>query len=378
MKILVIGWYYDSNLGDGVICECTAAMLRRRYPHGQILLRDIACREAFRRSDRCTGKGIRAQRRRHLLRIAATRLGWDKVLSRETYLLSRKQAGLEALAAEDWDMVVFAGGQLFMDGLGLYVQTLTESFARRNIPVFFNACGVGPSWSKIIQARLGRALCLENVKYLSCRDDVDRLNRWCGKPAAVPAADPALWAAEVYGIRKSAGAETVGLGIMFANSLPPGRVLAFWRRLIRCLQRRGTPWKLFTNGAEADMCFARELLRSLDLAEEACLCPAPRIPEELVQQTAGFGSIISFRLHSHIIAASLDIPSVALEWDSKLPAFFEKLGRPERCLTIDTPPEGVLAALVRARLEGLDRHALEQQRENAARQLFAAMDGIPQ
>lgn len=370
MKILVLGWYYSPNLGDAVLNECTASLLRLHFPQAQIVIRDLIGRQSF---PIAAGTGIQRFHSRcgQVLYKTLTRLGcWNQYLVRH-------RADLDRIAAEDCNMVVFAGGQLFMDSLAIYIYDLTERFAARDIPVFFNACGMGPSRGSTVRKRLAQALQRPNVKYCSCRDNVALLNRCCGREVAVFAGDPALWADKVFDISKDPQAKTVGLGILLPNSLPPKRVLAFWRRLIRTMERRRIPWKLFTNGAPTDMAFARQLLGSmpeLNGSEAAYLCPAPKTPEELVQLIAGFGSLIAFRLHSHIIAAALDIPSVALLWDDKLLFFFDKLGRPERCLTIDAPPEGVLAALVQARLEGIDRPALEIQRQDAARQLLEAMD----
>ena len=85
---------------------------------------------------------------------------------------------------------------------------------------------------------------------------------------------------------------------------------------------------------------------------------------------AGFQSIISFRLHSHIIAASLDIPSVGVVWDDKLRFFFQKTGHEERCCTVSDKPETVLKKLQIAENEGYDRLLLEKQKNDSANLLF--------
>ena len=89
---------------------------------------------------------------------------------------------------------------------------------------------------------------------------------------------------------------------------------------------------------------------------------------------ASFGSLISYRLHSHIIACSLDIPTVAVQWDRKLPFFFEKIGCPERCLTAKATPKQVLAALEKAQADGYDRAAISSQQADACAKLFEAVD----
>lgn len=377
MKILVIGCYYSLNLGDGVICDCAAAMLRRHFPMAQVVIRDIGGHTAFPERSSVPRSQLFLRRGKQLLRIGATRMGWNRQLRHVLRNLEPVMPALERLGSEECDLVVFAGGQLWMDSLALYVQTLVDRFAARKIPVFFNACGTGPSWSREVRQRLAQALNCPAVRYVSCRDNTALVNTWCGRDAAVPAADPALWADQVYGIPKDPGAAAVGLGIMWAGSMPLAASFAFWRRLIRRMEREHIPWKLFTNGSEWDMAFAQLVLRSLPELkgpEEAYLCPAPKSPEELVGLIAGFRSLISFRLHSHIIACSLDIPTVGLVWDDKLRFFFEKIGRPERCLSVHATPGQVLRALKQAEQIRCDREAICAQREASARQLLDALE----
>lgn len=373
MKLLVLGWYYSSNLGDAVLCDCVAWLLRRQYPQAEIVVKDMGCRENFPSNPPFSLQKARKERYRHLLRAAAAHLGWDKILSHEQWCRNQVLPKLEALAETDCDGVVFAGGQLFMDSLALYVEFLTERFTARGIPVFFNACGAGPSWSPTLQAKIGRALCLPGVKSVTCRDNTLLVNRWCGRDIAVPTADPGLWAAPAYGISKSPNARTIGLGVMQATTLSPAAAFRFWRRLIRRMEREGLPWKLFTNGSEGDDAFARKLLNSLNMDPARYLCPPPKTPRALVETIGGFRSLIAFRLHSHIIACSLGIPTVAVTWDAKLPFFFEKLGCPERCFPISAKPGAVLRALSRAEGEGAPRSTITAQREEAANRLFSAL-----
>ena len=381
MKLLVLGWYYSSNLGDAVICDCVADMLRSHYPQAQICIRDIVGHSAFPKNEITDLNVLDQQRRRQRLRILATRLGWDKLLCHRQWYLDYFREEIDRLGSEDCDAVVFAGGQMFMDDLALYVEALTARFSARNIPVFFNACGTGPSWSRAIRSRLGKALSGDSVKLVSCRDDTALVDRWCGKGDGfvIPTADPALEASRIYGVSRDPNAETVGLGVLFPFSLEPRLVMSFWRRLIRQLERQHIPWKLFTNGSGADTAFARKILNSLPELSgqtEKRLCPPPQTPRELVQTIAQFKSLISFRLHSHILACSLDIPTVALVWDRKVPLFFEKIGQPERCLPLKASPKRVLQTLEQAEKVGYDREKITAQSDRAQALLLDSLDGI--
>src|SRR5699024_6122678 len=61
----------------------------------------------------------------------------------------------------------------------------------------------------------------------------------------------------------------------------------------------------------------------------------PQTTREVVQAIATRSKIASIRMHSSIISYSFGIPTVALEWNDKLPHFYEAIGHPERVLPFD-------------------------------------------
>lgn len=373
MKILVLGLYYDNNLGDAVICDCVAARLRILFTDAHIDIRDYVNRTAFPVPQESSMQKLHYRRRRMLLRQIATQYTpWDKQVVHEEWKLRcwGDLSYIDAVCQKDYDFVVFGGGQVFMDYLALFAEAFVQRFAQKGTPMFFNACGTGPAFSRKIRERLSAALMDPKVKLVSSRDDVELINRFYmnGEKRAVPTYDPALWCSEIYGVTKNLDADTVGLGVMYTNSVSPKAVARFWVRLIREMERRRIPWKIFVNGSGDDVTFARyvhSLLPELGCPFEDCFASVPTRPEELVKMIARFKSIISFRLHSHIIAASLDIPSVAMVWDNKLNFFFNKIGHSERCCTVREHAGTVLAKLTCAEQEGYDRRQLEEQKRYA-------------
>lgn len=380
MKILIVGLYFSNNLGDAVICDCAAARLRTFFPDAEIDIRDYVNRETFAVPQETTMHSLHHRRKRVLLRQMVTQYTpWDKQLRHEEWNLKQgNQSYINQVCQTDYDAVVFGGGQVFMDYLSLFAEAFVQRFAKKGTPMFFNACGTGPAFSPKIRLRLSSALMDSNVKLVSSRDDVALINRRYMKQGkqAVVTYDPALWCSEVYGVRKNPDANIVGLGMMYTNSVSPQRVARFWVRLIREMERRKMPWKIFVNGSGSDITFAQyvhSLIPELGRTFEECFVPAPTRPEELVNIIAGFKSMISFRLHSHIIAASLDVPSVAMVWDSKLNFFFDKIGHSERCCTVQVKPDIILDKLKQAELEGYDRCLLQQQKQYADQLLYKAI-----
>ncbi|MCI6731552.1 MAG: polysaccharide pyruvyl transferase family protein [Lachnospiraceae bacterium] len=364
MKILVLGSYYSPNLGDGVICICTAEKLRQMFPAAEVIIEDVLDRKEFDPGIENKIEFLKKRRNRQKLREIATKyFHWDKVFSSHQFGLQANWEHIEQIGNQSWDIVVFAGGQLFMDSYGLIVAEYLEYFNKQNTPVFFHAMGTGPSDSKKIQDILKNALTLDCVKMISSRDNVDKI-RTVYKQQAKVTFDPALDSSNVFQITKKKDADTIGLGMMFTNSISTEKAVKFWIELIRELNRQGHKWKIFVNGSLSDVAFARyvvSVMPELKKPLEAYMVSVPGTPDELIKTVSQFRSLISFRLHSHIIAASLDIPSIAVVWDEKLNFFMEKIGCKERCCQVTEKPVQILEKLSSAEKQGYDREFLEKQ-----------------
>ena len=370
MRILLLGSYYSSNLGDGAICECVAARLKRHFPAADIAIGDLLGRQRF-----CTDETFEIEqlktlsRKTQLRKLAYFALRWDKQLQHEEWRLNAAAKKLDELCSAPTDLAVFAGGQMFMDAYALFLEHCVRCFSVRKVPVLFNACGVGPAYSESIRKRLESALQDPVVRLVSTRDDARLIEeRYSPAQQTKVTFDPALWCAEVYGVERKKGADTIGLGVMFTRSLPVSKLTGFWTQMIRTLERRGVKWKIFVNGDPGDVCLARNILSRIpELVgrEEQCLAPVPATPRELVEVISGFSGLISFRLHSHIIAASLGIPTAAVVWDEKLNFFFEKIGCPERCCSMRESPEKILQTLERAAQTGYHTQLITEQKQYA-------------
>lgn len=379
MRILLLGLYYSNNLGDAVICDCVAARLRAHFPSAQIVVRDFMNRTAFPPAEEVAIRELNRRRRRmQLRRSVSTYLKWDKQAKHEKAQVAKNMAYIQSVCAERYDLAVFAGGQIFADGLALYLEAFVRCLSQRGTPMLFNAAGVGPMASGYIESRLSAALSDPWVRWISSRDDAGRIQRsYLGREKQVAQTfDPALWCADVYHIERDTRSDVVGLGMMYAASVPTGAAIRFWRSLIRMLEKRGIRWRIFVNGSGHDVAFAREVISRLPecpLPFEEYLTPVPRCPEELVKMLSGFRSILSFRLHSHIIAASLDIPSVAIVWDHKLRFFFDKIGHGERCCTVFDRPSAVLKRLEAAEREGYPPELIQRQKHCSDQMLYQAI-----
>lgn len=416
MKILLFGWYYSTNYGDAVICECLAAKLREQYPDADVTIADMNGRTAFpdesgeeREASGASGlsAAYRKLKRRRLKKILMGTVGCLPGVdyAGRTYIrgFERRESDIREICAQPADLVIFAGGQLFMDSLTPQAVFCINSYADRGVPIIVNAGGGGPVYSRKLRALYHHALMRPEVRWISCRDRTKWVEEHYlnGEKMVDLVSDPALWAADLEKMMETGGSEpakknapdfseehvnptnglynknnpsshasddgTIGLGVMFADSLPVRKCIRFWINLIRYLDQHEIRWKIFTNGNVADEIFAAEILSRMpeyngaDNSESSdgrksrpykkLIC-VPRSPQELVSVIQGFRGVVSFRLHSSIIACSCGVPAVGVIWDNKLNSFYEMIGHPERCLSLSVEPSVVWERYCQAEKEG--------------------------
>ncbi len=380
MKILLLGLYYSENKGDALLTDCVAARIRRSFPDSELTVCDLFGRTGWKTASGGEEAELKKRIFKNKLRtFASNYTPWDKMYSHEQYLYEMHRADIERVMSISCDCVVFAGGQLFMDDLALVVSSYIDHFAAMEIPVIINAAGWGPFCSRHIRERLAQSLQNRWTIDLSVRDHASAISRLVGRK--VPErADFGLFADITYGIHRDPQSNRTGLGIMYAPTISRGKMIRFWEGLILQLARKGIAWTLFTNGYPSDEEFARDVLKQLP---EECfntgknrrdyLLPSPGTPREMTAQISSFQSLISMRLHSHIVAASLEIPSVAITWDDKLPEFFRMLGYPERCLSILESADQVISMITQAQRDGIDRATVNALREAADKSLVSSI-----
>jgi polysaccharide pyruvyl transferase WcaK-like protein len=380
LRIALCGETYSTNLGDEVIADSLAHLIRMHRPDAEVSLLDISGRAPTDRYPASVPKpkfdGERRRPRRWVQRLRELRrttLAWMAPWQPPRH---------------PYDLVVIGGGQLLMDN-DLWFPSRLAMWHYRLKPharaFAVHACGVGSEWS-----RPGRWFCRHLLKApdmvgFSVRDEPSRdfavrlLGIRPDRVSLVP--DPALWAAEAYGTVRKKGSRSVGLGIMapadlargiessLAGRLTPDVLMRFWTETIAILEDRGWEVSLFTNGAPEDHAFAEQVTAALSvpLKTRVSLCPRPTQPADLVGTIAGFRSVLAQRLHALVIACSLEIPFVGVVWDHKVRGFSALCGHPERVLepgSLDAA--AAVEALEMAVNAGLDPTFREDLRQRAA------------
>lgn len=108
--------------------------------------------------------------------------------------------------------------------------------------------------------------------------------------------------------------------------ISPTRIIDLFKNLSKALIAEGFKVKFFTNGNPNDNKTANEIKLALEEEGISVQCRIPTEPKELVNNIAEFQAIIASRLHSCIIAYSLDIPAIGLVWNDKLTFFGKSIG----------------------------------------------------
>lgn len=229
MKIAVIGLYYASNLGDAVICDSVEYLLRRQYPSAQIDVIDIEGNSEFAEQQPTSFRLL--QRRKWNLQRDCFLTKYhisDRIFYWQNLSAEKQEQFYEKTAERNYDLAVFAGGQLFMDWLALDICGFLKAFQNYGTPVIFNACGAGFSVSDTIRKMMARHLHGGHVRLISTRDDADKIEKMYDlqKGEAIRTYDPALWSGEVYGVTANPSGE-VGLGVMYSTQVSFSKLTVF-------------------------------------------------------------------------------------------------------------------------------------------------------
>ncbi|HFU4116543.1 TPA: polysaccharide pyruvyl transferase family protein [Streptococcus suis] len=355
MKILLIGETYSSNLGDSLICQSVEWIISN-FSDAIIEHMDLSGRVGFLSDQHFDGKN------EEIVKLNVFK-NYVKQCSLVNFVLGKKHSQLLLKQNKDfyneklkkpYDLVIFAGGQLFLDYFIPSIHYIVNLLDKKQVPIIFNACGVG-KLSKRNSIKLKESLLKTSVISVTSRDDVNYLNNLLNENSYVKSIfDPAIVSSRMYQIVKKPS-KFIGLGVMWVEHFSVEQMVNFWQRIICELDSRNIAWKLFTNGGEKDYQLCNILLKKLSLYEKKSdyLLERPTNPKEFVEQVSSFNRIISFRLHSLIASYSLGIPSVAVEWDNKVRQFYDKIHLPHAVFSISAN-----AAVVVDTITGIDAEEL--------------------
>lgn len=250
------------------------------------------------------------------------------------------------------DLLIFGGAPLFNYKYQSFYRRTIRTLELANeygVPVIFSSIGVEPySESDQRSQALRAALNLPVVRQITTRDDLESVDRYVSGSGVSTAlvSDPAVVADKVFERLSNATsspkpgtkARTIGLVVTRAGIFADNGIQFseqdqrnLWLDIIARLEDRGDKYRLFTTGHFTDEIFLDSLVRYRGLSAKNVAFTV-NSPDELVQELRKCDAVIAFRLHANITSFALEIPSVGLSWNFKVPEFYKGIGYPERAI----------------------------------------------
>lgn len=250
------------------------------------------------------------------------------------------------------NMIFFAGGGLF--GLSYlnffeYIDTITKIAEDNSIPVVFSSLGINNmDATEENEQRLAEILKRSSIKAMSVRENPELFHHYakdCNFDIA-PVCDPAVWTKCVYSkeIQKiracKKGRQTVGINVVRGGLFKDngktwtlGTEEKYLIALKQLLEDEGIEVCFFTNGSTLDDNSLAHFAKRYAITENQLIFS--HTTREMVEAIAGFDTVVTMRMHASIISYALDIPSINLIWNDKIPFFYENIGYPERAIPLD-------------------------------------------
>lgn len=316
MKILLIGEVFSDNLGDRLICEETKRVLLSIYPDatfGEMDIMNRVLKEKEFQENVCNSR--LGELKVFLLKNRCVRMLYEKRNIR------RLRSVYEEKISSEYNFAVFTGGALLQSGFVQYLKCIVRLLEKYQINAVFNAVGTG-ILSVYDRKILKRILNSSVIRGISCRCREERINRFLvGNKKVIKTFDTAIFSS--LRLNQEVKKEGyLGLGIMKSTRFTEKCLIDFWNEVIKECERREIKWRLFTTGQPNDQELAEKVLDFYDGEKSDKLLMRPLLTSELVENISSFNAILSFRLHSHIIAYSVGVPSVGISWDNKIEDFF--------------------------------------------------------
>lgn len=331
-KLVFCGLYDEKNFGDPIIAHCT------EWLYSQLLEKEFAVSRLCLDYVEKRNLPIVLRGARKCLRLLG--LNWikynDKVIKKEYYRYFKKNI-------KDADLIIVVGGGLIKYTYQYFyagISGLMDAAEKYGIPVVFNSVGIeGYDASNKKCMLLKSALHRKALRYITTRDDIQTLYNYYfdGKPSipCLKVADPAVWTSEAYDItRKQSNVIGIGVGrgglfVDNGKDFSEQQFFSLYIQLIEALSKQGKAIELFTNGMESDNSFASQLQYELCRRNISIKLRIPQTPGEMVKNIASYKCIIAARLHSCIVAYSLNIPAIGFVWNDKLKLWGQNIGAEE-------------------------------------------------
>lgn len=326
MQILLIGERFSENLGDAVICETVKNIIQSSINDAEIDMFDISGRINY---NKYYSEGnINSIYTRFFWKIYGEVLKYKNPPFYNLYLsdIQRYRRTIALFEAEykkkKYDLAIFAGGALFMDYFSGLIFYLVKTLCKQKCPIVFHACGMG-TLSRESIILLKNTFSNHLVKAISLRDSFSRFKSLFDVNGRIMETYDTALACSKYYNRSNRKIAEFGIGLINIKEFYEDQ-----KELIYRFYRSNYSWKIFTNGGPWDYNFACSILRDVGIDDSEFskyLVDRPLNAQELIYDITSFKQIVSYRMHSQIVALSFLMPCYGFEWDHKVKSLFKKM-----------------------------------------------------
>ena len=361
-RLVFIGLYGDANLGDPIIASSTQWIVSHFLSQDEKTKQlNLFPRFSF---------IYKVYRRVKILcRLSTTEAELTKTLFK--YYTHQLESN---------DFIIVVGGGLIKykyQYFHIALASLLKAAKSKNAKVVFNSVGIegydetSPK-CQILKRAILDAIQSNTLIYFSTRDDIDTLQqKYLNKSQQIPClqvADPAVWCAEAFNIHKKNDSQTIGIGIIrgnifIDNDIPydSKKLFQLYISIAQKLYQKKIVISLFTNGLPSDNIFAQKIQKRLQAENIPCELKIPTTPYELIHIISQFKGLVTTRLHSCIIAYSLNIPAVGLVWNDKLTLFGRNIKREDNFISYDKfNTDYIIQQLEKAIKEGYPQERMKE------------------
>lgn len=389
-RIAMIGVYKDNNLGDPLVFDCNKYMIEHSTDQKiEINYYDFMGRHEIKPfitqdSPTLSTKTNSGNAFSNILSIFRKLLGRDRItaISQKIRWFKNKKK-LDKYYEEAFknaDMALIAGAGTIKWGIrrdySRYYGLVEKYATKYHIPVIVSSAGVEDAYNNRDRRciRFSKILSSDSFKIVTTRDNITELRKYVLNPHTdvERVSDFGIFASETYGITKDKNSDLVGIGIIASNRFAEnGKKVSAEQykttifNIVESLESQEREWKFFTNGGLEDSALAIEFCNQLGIEPSSHLI-VPTSPRELVNTISLFQGIITSRLHSCIVAYSLDIPFVVISWNDKVAFFAKYAGCPDRVVTAENlNSQNILNLYNKAINQGFDQNIKHCNREVA-------------
>lgn len=328
MKLLIIGEHFSTNLGDVVISKCFTGIMDRNHIDYNLLYlsgekpKETQCLDLSDENE----DNMRRRLKDILLRNKC-------VLFANNIRMSYRMIQLyKDTLNEEYDAAIYDGGSIFMGYFSIRQWLINRRLASKKIPVYYYACGMGKFNNKEECNFVKRALSYSNIRKIYLRDSIKKFECDFGFQG-YQTYDVALLSDIFLGDNiSSQKSRIVGIGYISLEKDINEDIKSSMSEVIQELERRKLSWEFFCNGDVNDYKAMVELYNDLKrkgLTYYGTCCKKPVCSEDLIGDISRYSQIVTCRLHSAIIAYSLQIPAYCIGWSEKVYDFYRLINHEE-------------------------------------------------